>query len=605
LTTNCKSGRPLKAALAALVLAGLLHATEPAKTSENDRLIQTAKLWIAIKYFHPFLAYKAIDWDKALVDALPNIRAAKNAQEYAAAIQSMLDVLHDRATQSYVEPNEIDTSMMRTSPGQRVWIHHGLTPESGSNDGPFYSAFVFAPANSSPTSVNISLGEGVGAVVTRAEGANASPDLIPAAKQDSYPADRYPSTEYRILAAYKIWGVVHHFFAYRDLMDEDWDDVFASFLPRLIAAKDAREYNLTVSDMLTHTLDSHVTATSDELSDYFGRASVGLRLRLIEKKPVITEILDTSAKVGGLRVGDIVSVVDGEKIADRFNRIQDYTPGSTPQRRGYDSLHRVLNGADGSTATLLVGTQDGPTKEIKLPRTVAFTTALQQPERTGDAIRTLPENIGYVDLTRLPDDQVPAVFQKLKSTTAIIFDARGETSPAVQTIASHLTSANDVAGAIITGPVTLSPDVPTALSLTSTASYFFVEKVPAPTEPKYGGKTVMLIDERTIGNAEHLGLWLEAANNTTFIGTPSAGADGATSNFVLPGGITITFSGQDVRHGNTGKLQRLGLQPNLLVAPTVNGIRQGRDEVLQKAVAYISPASEHRSRAANSLPSLH
>src|SRR5579884_3573030 len=99
----------------------------------------------------------------------------------------------------------------------------------------------------------------------------------------------------------------------------------------------------------------------------------------------------------------------------------------------------------------------------------------------------------------------------------------------------------------------------------------------------------MLIDERTIGAAEHLGLWMEAANNTAFIGTPSAGADGETSNFILPGGITVTFSGQDVRHGNSGKLQRLGLQPNVLVAPTVTGIRHGRDEVLEKAIEYLSP----------------
>jgi C-terminal processing protease CtpA/Prc len=340
-----------------------------------------------------------------------------------------------------------------------------------------------------------------------------------------------------------------------------------------------------------------VTATSDELSNYFGPATVGLRLRLIEKKPVITEILDESAKSAGIRVGDIVSIVDGEKVADRFNRIQDYTPGSTPARRGYDSIQRVLNGAEGSVATLVIGTQDGPTKEIKLQRTVAFLATLQQPQAHGDFIRILPDNIGFVDLTRLPDDQVPAVFEKLQDTKAMIFDARGETSRAALAIASHLTNANDVGGAIITGPVTLSPDVLTSRSLTSTASYFFVEKIPDATLPRYAGKTVMLIDERTIGLAEHLGLWLEAANNPAFIGTPSAGADGETSNFILPGGITATFSGQDVRHANAGKLQRLGLQPTASVSPSIAGIRHGRDEVLEKAVEYLSNHGADGTRA--------
>lgn len=596
MTTSYKSARPrrnpavFRQVIAALLLVGSLAAAPVSKPSENDRLIQTAKLWIAVKYFHPYLAYKPIDWDKALIDALPKIRTAQNQQEYAAALQSMLDVLHDPATRVLGEVPESNLS-----DGQRIWIHNGLPPESGSDAGIFYSAFVSRPL-SVPQIVTLPLGESVSASIRLSEPAGGT-DSFPSAKPDSYSDARYPSPEYRILAAFKIWGVIHHFFAYRDLMDEDWDDVFASFLPRFIAAKDAREYNLTIADMLTNTLDSHVTVTSDELSDYFGRATVGIRLRLIEKKPIITGILDESAKSAGLRVGDIVAKIDGEAIADRFNRIQDYISGSTFQRRGYDSIQRVLGGADGSIATLLVGTQDGPSKEVKLRRATAFVAALQQPERAGDAVRVLPDNIGYVDLTRLPDDPVPAIFEKLQNATAIIFDARGEVTRAAEAIASHLTSANDVGGAIITGPVTLSPDVMTTRSLTSTASYFFVEKLPDATEPKYTGKTVMLIDERTIGRAEHLGLWFEAANNTTFVGTPSAGADGETSNFVIPGGITITFSGQDVRHANAGKLQRLGIQPTVLATPTVNGIRQGRDEVLDKAVEYLSGSSGRRTRA--------
>ncbi len=80
----------------------------------------------------------------------------------------------------------------------------------------------------------------------------------------------------------------------------------------------------------------------------------------------------------------------------------------------------------------------------------------------------------------------------------------------------------------------------------------------------------------------------KSANNTQFIGTPSAGADGDVSNFVVPGGITISYSGQDVRHANGGKLQRLGLQPAVSIAPSINGIRAGHDEVLEKAIAYLS-----------------
>ena len=595
MTTNYRSARRLSSIsglfTAFLLLRGLAVA-QTTPSPENDRLVQTAKVWITVKYFHPYLAYKQIDWDKALIDALPKIRAANSSQAYATALQSMLDRLHDPATR-VLTTNDGDHDAMSNSTASRMWIHNGFPPETGPDSGTFYSAFVARPASTPMPVIRIPLSDGIRVQVSLAEAV--ASDLPPIVKPDSYPGARYPSTEYRILAAYKIWGVIHHFFAYRDLMDEDWDDLFAQFLPRFVAAKDAREYNLTVADLLSHTLDSHVAVSSAELSDYFGPATVGIRLRLIEKKPVITDILDDNAKSAGLEIGDIVGKVDGASVPDRFNRIQDYVSGSTAQRRGYDSLQLVLNGPDKSTATLLVSSGDGPAKEVKVQRTLTFANA--QPARSGESIRTLPGDIGYVDLIRLPDDQLPAIFEKLKDTKAIVFDARGPVSPAALQIASHLTSANDAAGSIITGPVTFSPDVATTRSLTSTASYFFVEKIPDGIEPKYTGKTVMLIDERTIGPAEHLGLWLEAANNTGFVGTPSAGADGETTNFVVPGGITITFSGQDIRHGNAGKLQRLGLQPAVLAVPTISGLQQGRDEVLEKAVEYLSPGASSRLRA--------
>ena len=98
----------------------------------------------------------------------------------------------------------------------------------------------------------------------------------------------------------------------------------------------------------------------------------------------------------------------------------------------------------------------------------------------------------------------------------------------------------------------------------------------------------MLIDESTMSQAEHTGLFFEAANKTEFIGSPSAGANGDVSSFTVPGGMIISFSGHDVRHANGGQLQRLGLQPAITVEPTVNGIRAGRDEVLERALEYLT-----------------
>ncbi len=193
----------------------------------------------------------------------------------------------------------------------------------------------------------------------------------------------------------------------------------------------------------------------------------------------------------------------------------------------------------------------------------------------GDAVKIMPGNIGYADLDRLTSDEVDAMFEKLRNTKALILDARGSASfAAVEAIAPRLTGQQDVPAAIFTGPLTLTPDIPQHDIANQSATYFYVQTLARTDKWRYKGKTVMLIDERTSGVAERAGLLFEAANNTAFIGTPSAGADGDATNFVVPGGIIINFSGHDIRHANGGKLQRLGLQPTVSVPTTVKGIRR-------------------------------
>ena len=94
----------------------------------------------------------------------------------------------------------------------------------------------------------------------------------------------------------------------------------------------------------------------------------------------------------------------------------------------------------------------------------------------------------------------------------------------------------------------------------------------------------MLIDERTQSQAEHTGLGFEAAAQITFVGSPTAGANGDITTVILPGDVTVGFTGHDVRHGDGRQLQRVGLQPHVAVTPTIAGIRAGKDEVLERAM---------------------
>jgi C-terminal processing protease CtpA/Prc len=48
----------------------------------------------------------------------------------------------------------------------------------------------------------------------------------------------------------------------------------------------------------------------------------------------------------------------------------------------------------------------------------------------------------------------------------------------------------------------------------------------------------------------------------------------------------VNFSGHDVRWPDGRELQRVGLQPDIHVRPTIAGIRAGKDEVLDRAIEF-------------------
>jgi len=551
--------------------------------TETDRLVATGKLWITVKYFHPAMAYRDVDWDRVLLEALPKIRAAQTESDYEAAVQGMMRGLGGAPI---------------SGKGQRVWIHHGFAPEDGAVASPFYSGFLYKDGNA-VEEVNVPMGgNGFVVKVPLSEPANAGePIPSPAAIVPKIESDPYPSVEQRILAAYKIWGVLHYFFAYRDLLDEDWDVLFTQFLPRMMAAKDGLAYNLTIAEWLTHAADTFTAPESATLTQYFGEAPVGLRLRIVEKHVTVTEVLDPEATKAGVKVGDVVKKVDGETLVDRYKREEQYIPASTPQRLGADVVERILNGADDSSALLTMEDFAGNRKEVTLKRSKRFLTPLKELP-AGDVVKVLRGGVGYVDLRRLKRDDVAGMFEKLQNAPAILFDMRGEAGDdeAYRMVAARLAppaDASDIAAEIVTGPIVSFPDVGAAQNgiASRSESYFFLKTIPnaGAASTKYKGKTVLLVDERTIRTGEEAGLYLEAANKTDVIGSPTAGAFSVYTRFVVPGGVTVSFSGEDVRHANGGKLQRLGLQPNVTLTPTLIGIRTGKDEVLEKGLESVLP----------------
>jgi C-terminal processing protease CtpA/Prc len=409
----------------------------------------------------------------------------------------------------------------------------------------------------------------------------------------------YPTRPYRLLALFRIWSVFNYFFPYKDLMGEDWDQVLLDFVPRFEEAKDAKEYDLLVCEMLTHVHDSHVGAYGGVLGQHFGFAPPPVRCRIIEGREVITQICEQAFPgKSEIALGDIVKTVDSVDVATLLNERRKYISASTPQSLEGISAEAILDGGENTTVTLQLEGRDGKLKTVSLLRKSSYwKLSFWYLEDTSivsdnDMFKLIGAgDLGYCDLRRLTPDRVGKMFEQFKSTKGIIFDMRGYPQVTQGAIAARLTSKEHVIAGIHSKPVVSRPFGTTTRNFRDEVkpqfetSEFLLTELPSPFQ--YTGKTVMLIDDRAVSQAEQTGLFLKAANGTKFIGSASAGANGTMTNFNVPGGLSISFTGEIICHPDGTQLQRLGLQPDVFVKPTIAGIRAGKDEVLEKAIEYL------------------
>ena len=390
-----------------------------------------------------------------------------------------------------------------------------------------------------------------------------------------------PGAELRMMAAAQIWGVFNYFHPYKYLYGEDWDAVLAEFLPKMAAAKSAREYHLAVAEMVAHTHDTHCYVYSSDLSNALGRVPSPVEVRWIEGQPVVTRVLNEEL-AGSIHPGDVVTKINGAPVQRRIDEFSRYIAASTPQSLHQRVMAMLLNGRPGAEPAVTLRGADGVEHEVPLRSRQANTSALFPP-RSGEIYRMLNPKIGYVDLGRLDNDQVDAMFDAFKNTEAIIMDMRGYPHGTAWTIAPRLATLPAMVNAqfrtnVVSAARGEGGDV---------HSEIFEQRIPLTDKPRYKGKTVLLIDDRAMSQSEHSGLMYKIANGTVFIGSPTDGANGDVTAFTAPGDVRIPFSGHDVRWPDGKQLQRVGLIPDIEAHPTIAGIRAGRDEILERAVTYI------------------
>jgi C-terminal processing protease CtpA/Prc len=391
----------------------------------------------------------------------------------------------------------------------------------------------------------------------------------------------YPDREHRLLALFRLYGAIEYFFPYKDLMDRPWKEMLAALIPRFAEARDATDYALAVAEAAVRIQDSHVTLASPVLDAYFGTHRPDVRVDLVEGQTVITEVAAELAPTG-LAVGDVVVSVDGEGAGARRERLARYLPASTPGRLQNKTDVQFLLGPRGKPAVIEARGAEGTPRRVTVARTLEGLAPRSRTRRT-PAYGLHAPGFGYVDLQRLEAKDVGDAFETIRNTPGLILDMRGYPIGGAFGLVARL-ARRESPPAFLGGSIRYDGTTATF----SLDESLVTEDVPGP---GYAGRVVLLADGSTQSAAEHVCALIKSSLETTVIGSPTSGANGGVTRTILPGGIVVNFTGQSMRHKDGTRLQRVGIVPDVEVRPTLAGVRAGRDEVLERAVAFLERAT--------------
>jgi C-terminal processing protease CtpA/Prc len=413
--------------------------------------------------------------------------------------------------------------------------------------------------------------------------------LRPRAERDRpYAEMAFPTVEYRLLALFRYWNVIEYFYPYKHLMDRNWADALPEFIAKFEANQSELDYQRSVIELGARLPDAHVTTdNADAFLRDLGRFAPPIVVETVENQTVIVELRDQrAAQAANLRIGDVILAVDDEPIEERRARMAPFIGASTPQALQRRIDGRVLRGARENPARLRVRGADGA-REVEIERSSADTKVAFSGRRSAPAVfGTLPSGYGYIDIDRLTEEDTDKALDAVLTTPALILDMRGYPRGAPLDLGLRLAKdRRAIRGPIFRRPTwsgrMLGEYDPLRPALTYQQSFQPSQKKP------YQGVVVMLIDEHAISSAEHVCLIFAAATNVTFIGASTLGTDGDTVTVVLPGNLVVHFTGEEVLKPDGGQFQRVGVQPHVRVDRTVEGVREGRDEILEAAIGWL------------------
>lgn len=545
-----------------------------------------------IRFFHPSDQAAAADWNQIAIAGVQDLERAANPDDLAWRLEDFfrpvaptLRVYRDGERPAL--PEELRPPSGLANPQVTYWFHTGVgLPETVSS----YSS-VRSVANGRPPSdtglpqpeqpLEVSLGAGVSALIPLtlyrdAQGATIPAVDFPLPRPDK-PRGFQPSGNDRVtrLAAVALaWPVFQHFYPYFDVVSADWPAELRKALAS--AAKDRTEQAFadTLRRMMVSLEDGHASVAHGSA---VRTHQLPLTWDVVEGQWVITSVDARQAR--GLDRGDIILSFNGKPAAEALAAAASVAPGATPQLIRFRSLLLLMVGPRNEAVRLRVQKASGRTANVTVRRSLPLVDGRISREPRPDKISEVQPGIFYVDINRISDEDLEAALPMLLGARGIVFDLRGYPHNLTTVLLAHLAS-SDVRSPTVQIPLITLPDRP---------AFRFDQRswTEPPLSPRLTARVAWLTNGEAISYAETYMGMVEGNRLGAIVGEPTAGTNGTVNYCGLPGGYTLRFTGMRVLRHDGSLLHGVGIPPTVPASRTLEGVRAGRDEVLEKGIETV------------------
>jgi C-terminal processing protease CtpA/Prc len=580
----------LAALLCALVsLVGCLASPVAAQDAtweawQIENLQAFARLYGQIRFFHPSEAVSEVDWNTLAVFGAGEMLKASPAGWLRRSLETMFLPLAPTLRLYGVgeaAPDPTADWPPRDDLLTAAWQHRGF----GFGEVDLYrSARVLRPRDPLLFDVFPELGEvvdrelggglrAVSPLVLLSDGERTyggrRPDAVvvqdeleildPVANMGAY------NVNLRLGTATVAWNVLRHFYPYS--VDADWDALLVELLESSLDAGEERAFYRELKRLAARLDDGQADVAHARLDA--DRSLPPVAVGWIEDRVVVT-----ASEADGVAAGDVVVRVDRIPAEDLVREQEELVSGS-PQRQRARALATFAVGQEGTLVRLALERGGKPLEaEVRRDRREP----LEPPARP--AVDKLENGVYYVDLRRVHADRIREMLPELAAAPGVVFDLRGEAAGGSHTVLHHIIG-EPVLSAPWSVPGVIRPDGEQVTWLD--LDRWRLE----PREPRLAGRAVFLADARAVGYAESILSIVEHYRLGDVVGRATAGADGTVNAVTLPGSFRLTYTGTRVLRHDGSRFHGLGVEPTVPVAVTMVGVREGRDEDLEKALERV------------------